>query len=348
MDPKALSTYFLLILIAAALILAFQIFLPFLAPLALAAAFAAVLQPFYQRLHSALSGHDGLAALSTLFVVALGILVPLTIILVILGWEAAKLYGSLIDGSFSANVSAFLRQIQSALPADLLGPDFSNALAGNLSAYTTEALTWISSHITVAFSSIAGIMLNLFIFFCALFFFLRDGESLKKTIIDLSPLRDRDDELVFSHLSLAVNSVIRGNLLIALIRGVFSAIGFFFFGIPNPMLWGAIAGIAGLIPAVGIVIVFAPAILYAFFTAGWPPAAGLLLWGLFVVGLIDNALAPRLVGKGMQMHPLFVLLSIFGGIEFFGPVGIFLGPLSLSLLFALLSIYATPGKIQMS
>src|SRR5262249_17159447 len=101
--------------------------------------------------------------------------------------------------------------------------------------------------------------------------------------------------------------------------------------------------IAGLIPAIGIVIVFVPSILYALFSYGWPAALGLLLWGLFVVGLIDNVLAPRLVGKGMQLHPLFVLLAIFGGISYFGPLGIFLGPLTLTLLFALLSTYA-PNK----
>jgi predicted PurR-regulated permease PerM len=55
-------------------------------------------------------------------------------------------------------------------------------------------------------------------------------------------------------------------------------------------------------------------------------------------------LAPRLVGKGLEMHPMFVLLSIFGGISYFGPLGIFLGPLTLSLLFALLSVYASSGK----
>jgi predicted PurR-regulated permease PerM len=127
--------------------------------------------------------------------------------------------------------------------------------------------------------------------------------------------------------------------LVALLRGVFTALGFFFFGIPNPVLWGAIAGIAGLIPAIGIIVVFVPAILFTFYASGLPFALGLLVWGLLVVGLIDNVLAPRMVGKGMQVHSLFVLLAIFGGISYFGPLGIFLGPLTLSLLFALLSVY---------
>lgn len=344
MDPKAFTSYFPVIVIAATFLLVFQILSPFLIPLALAAAFAAVLQPLYQWLHRRLEEHDDLAAATTLLVVALGVLVPLGIILSLVGIEAAKLYGSIADGSFSENTSSILNQIQLALPQDLFGPGFSESFAGNLSIYAREALTWLTNHVTDAFSSIAAVFLNLFIFFVALFFFLRDGHMLRKNIIDLSPLPDHEDEVVFNRLGQAVNSVIRGNLLIALIRGIFSAIGFFLFGIPNPVLWGTIAGVAGLIPGIGIVIVFTPAIIYAFFMHGWPIAVGLLIWGIVVVGLIDNVLAPRFVGKGMQVHPLFVLLAIFGGISYFGPLGIFLGPLSLSLLFALLSIYTYRSK----
>lgn len=344
MEPKAISTYFLFILIAASMVFTIQIFMPFLSPLALAAAFSAVLQPVFLSLRRHLKGRGGPAALLTLLIVLVGILAPLAFILILVGSEAAKLYSSISDGSFAAIAASFFKHVQESLPQSGLGANFSDGLAGNLSTYAREALGWISGHVTDAFSSFASILINLFIFFVALFFFLRDGESLKSAIIELSPLHDRDDEIIFDRLSLAVNSVIRGNLLIALIRGVFAGIGFIFFGVPNPLLWGIVSGIAGLIPGIGITLVFAPAILYIYFFVGTLPAIGLLLWGLFVVGLIDNALAPRLVGSGMQVHPLFVLLAIFGGISYFGAVGIFLGPLTLTLLFALLSIYSSPRK----
>ncbi len=344
MDSKSLATYFLFVLIAASLLLAVQILMPFLAPLVLAAAFAVVLRPLHQWLHRKLDGHDDLAALAVLLVVAICILVPLFFIATQIGWELAKLYGSIVDGTFSQNVSAILHRIQTSLPPDMLGRDYTDALAGNLSSYTRDALAWITNHITDAFSSIAGVLLNLFIFFVALFFFLRDGDVLKRNIIKLSPLKDGDDNVIFKHLGISINSVIKGNLLIALIRGIAAAIGFYFFGIPNPVLWGIVAGLAGLIPGIGIILVFAPAILYAYILVGWIQGTLLLLWGIFIVGLIDNALAPRFVGSGMQLHPLFVLLGIFGGIEYFGPVGLFLGPLSFSLIYALLSIYSSPEK----
>lgn len=341
MHPKEYSTYFLLILIAAAFVLAIQIFWPFLAPLSLAAAFAAVLQPLYIWFLKELRGNNDAAALFTLIILLVCILAPLGLILFLIGGEAAKLYASVADGSFVANTTSLIRQTQQLLPQSIYGQDFSDSIASNLSTYAREAVGWLTGHITDAFSSIAGIILDLFIFFVALFFFLRDGESLKRSIIELSPLSDHDDQLIFERLAIAVNSVIRGNLLIALIRGIFAAFGFLIFGVANPLLWGIVAGLAGLIPGIGVGIVFIPAILYAYFTYGMLQAAGLMLWGFFVVGLMDNFLGPKFVGSGMKLHPLFVLLAIFGGISYFGAVGIFLGPLTLTLLFAFLSIYSS-------
>ena len=68
-------------------------------------------------------------------------------------------------------------------------------------------------------------------------------------------------------------------------------------------------------------------------------AAGLLVWQVIVVGLIDNMLSPMLIRRGMKVHPLFILLSVFGGLMFFGPIGFLLGPVVLSLLFAMIEIY---------
>jgi predicted PurR-regulated permease PerM len=346
MNTRGQSAYFLLLLIAGALFLVGQIFMPFLAILALAGACASVMWPVYVRTRSLFKDSGDLSAILVSLLVFVGILSPLLLIFVTLGWEVAKLYGSVVDGSFVQNVSAVLREAQQSLPHYFAGNDYTESIASNLSAYASEGLLWLSSHITDAFSSIAGMVLDLFIFFVGFFFFLRDGESIKAAIIKLSPLDDKDDAMIFETLAQAVNSVIRGNILIALIRGIFAAGGFLLVGLPNPLLWGIVAGIVGLLPGLGISLVFIPAILYMYFTGSWVAAFGLLLWGLFVVGLIDNVLAPGFVGRGMQVHPLLVFLSIFGGVGVFGALGIFLGPLCVSFLFALLSIYSARRNLR--
>ena len=187
----------------------------------------------------------------------------------------------------------------------------------------------------------ASFFLSLFIFFIALYYLLRDGVSLKNLIISYSPLRDSYDETVFDKLELAVNSVVRGNLTIACIQGVLSGLGFWLFGVPNAVLWGAVTAIAALVPGLGTALIFTPLIIYLFLTGHSAAAAGLAMWGALAVGFIDNMLGPRLIGQGIKLHPLLVLLSVLGGITFFGPIGIFMGPLALSLLFAFLTIYTS-------
>jgi len=97
--------------------------------------------------------------------------------------------------------------------------------------------------------------------------------------------------------------------------------------------------VAALIPGIGTALVLTPAILWLYFIGEMLLAGGLLLWGVTAVGLVDNFLGPKLVEKGTQLHPFLILLSILGGIGFFGPLGFLLGPLVLSMLFALLEIY---------
>lgn len=73
-------------------------------------------------------------------------------------------------------------------------------------------------------------------------------------------------------------------------------------------------------------------------------AVGLLVWGVVAVGLVDNFLGPKLVGRGMQLHPLAVFIAVLGGLAFFGPLGFILGPLVMSVCLALIDIYAALRK----
>jgi predicted PurR-regulated permease PerM len=109
--------------------------------------------------------------------------------------------------------------------------------------------------------------------------------------------------------------------------------------VPNPVLWGAIAAIGALIPNIGTSVVSIPAIIYLFVTGNVPQAIGYIGWSVFVVGLVDNIIGPRLIGGSARIHPLFVLLSVLGGIAMFGISGFLLGPLTVGLLVALAEIY---------
>ena len=101
-----------------------------------------------------------------------------------------------------------------------------------------------------------------------------------------------------------------------------------------------------LIPGVGTGLVLFPAVVFLYLTGSIGAAIGLALWGMIAVGLIDNILLPKLLAHRARIHPLFVLVSVLGGIAMFGPSGFLLGPLALSLLYGLGDIYVVLFKCQ--
>ncbi len=118
-------------------------------------------------------------------------------------------------------------------------------------------------------------------------------------------------------------------------------VGLWIFGVPNPALWGVLTGIASLVPTIGTALVAIPAILFLFAIGNNGAALGLSIWSVIIVGTIDNLLNPIIVGNKIDVPPLLILFAVLGGIALMGPVGILIGPLTVSFLYTLVSIYRT-------
>lgn len=332
--------YFLLALLAGAMYVAFLVVEPFFSALALGAVFAVVLQPVYRLIRTRVNGRDSLAALSTVGVSVIIVLIPIIFVSLQLLKEAQALYTSLNDTDAQRVFTQWV--IENGPKVDHYVPNASQSLrelSASFDDYARTAASWIVLNIGAAFSSIAGLFLNLFIFFVTLYYLLRDGERFKQYIIELSPLNDSDDEHIVRKLEIAVNSVVKGKLAIAAIQGILAGIGLAIFGVPNPVVWGLVAVVVSLIPPVGTALVLVPSVAYLAIAGSMGGAIGLAIWAVGV-SVIDNVIGPRLMGSGMDLHPLLVLLSVLGGLALFGPVGLFLGPLSIALLLALLSLHS--------
>ena len=320
------------------LALAFFVLEPFIIPLFLGVIFAVILNPFYLSLVRATRGLESTSALITVLATIAIIMLSATFLGARLILEAQQFFGG-NGGITRGNIEELFDTFATA--ASRYFPDADaqiEQISGNFSLYARQGLTWITEHIGSALGSLSSAALSLFVFLVSLFYLLRDGERLRAKVMELSPLSNDDDAAVLSRLRLAIDSVVKGQLSIALIQSILTAAGFALFGVPNPILWGMVTFFAALVPSVGTALVIAPATLYLFLTGDIAQGVGLALWGVAAVGLIDNILAPRLIGRGMRLHPLLILLSVLGGIALFGAAGIFLGPLSLALLFALLSL----------
>lgn len=346
MQAAVLRPYFLIGLVVAALALTFFILKPFLVPLVLAGVFAVVLQPVYQTLLRVLRGRKALASLFSIAAIAFVVIVPLSFVLSKILAEARGLYDYFTSEEGSAalyTLALYLQDLASSIMPGAVAFNAESFFIG-IEAYLTKLLEAVVGHLGDILSGVSNFVLSLLLFFIALYYLLKDGHALKRNIMELSPLSSVDEERILDRLGLAVNSVVRGNLFIALIQGIVATVGFVLFGLPNPVLWGTVVAISALIPAVGTALVMVPAVLYLLVAASLPQAVGLAAWAVLAVGLIDNMLGPKLVGKGAGLHPLLILLSVLGGLVLFGPAGIFLGPLSTALLFALLTIQAESSR----
>ena len=341
MSHQKSELYFLLVLLVGILVLTFFIFKPFLYALILAMVFATVFGSVHKKILAITRERNGLAALLATASVLIIVVVPITFFGIRIFQEATRLYSSLVESGgtngLSRGVGDAVRSINKFLPVPIeFSPDINQ--------YARQGLNWLLQNLGPLFSNVAKIMMDIFVFLVALYYLFKDGRKLRRFVIALSPLQDIHDETIINKLESAINSVVKGNLAVALIQGTQVAVGFAIFGVPNAVLWGSVAVIAALIPGIGTALVVIPAILYLFLVGKTFFAVGLLVWGMTAVGLIDNFLGPKLVGRGMRLHPLLVLLSILGGIGFFGPLGFLLGPLALSLLFALFEVYFAVGK----
>jgi predicted PurR-regulated permease PerM len=340
MDKNKHSHYFLLLALTISVVAVCLIVKPFLGTLFLAAVFAFLFQPIYKKFLGALGAREGLAAfLITIFSIIL-IIIPITFLGIQIFKEAAHLYQSLIGGvgGFETSIKNFLDQ------AHIFFPSINLDLKLDFGEYIRQALGILVHSLGALFSSVTGMFLNFFIFLIAFYFFLKDGSKLKAHLFFLSPLDDAHDEFIISRIKSGVSATLKGGLAIGLIQGILTGLGFAIFTVPNPILWGGVATMAAFIPGIGTALIMIPAVIFLFITSKTFLGIGLLVWGITIVGLVDNFLSPRLVGRGMQLHPLVAFISILGGMIFFGPLGFLLGPLIVSVCFALIDIYFSIQK----
>ena len=188
-------------------------------------------------------------------------------------------------------------------------------------------------------SVVLWFLINSSILLVSLYFFLYDGPGMVRTMMDLSPLDDRYEMELLAQFDRISRAIVLATVLSALLQGLVAGIGYYFAGMPSLILLTAITATCALVPFVGPAIVWVPVCLYLAVYEENLVAAGLLaLWGMLVVGTVDNLVKVFVLHGQSQLHPLLALLSVLGGIQSLGPIGILVGPMVVVLLQTLLGI----------
>ena len=320
--------FFAALLFLSAAFVAFVVY-PCLDALVIAIALAVIFHPLYAKLLRLIPKWGGLAAIITVILALFVILAPLTFFGFRIFTEAQGLYASFTLG----NKGPLLEFLHGKLVK--LAPGFNL----DLTQYTRQILSLLLGNLGLIFSKIVSVFGTFFLALFALYYLLKDGAKLRKAIIKISPLSPENSAEIVDHLRTMASSVIIGTVAMAVIHGVLVGFGFLLFELPNPVLWGSVAVVAAFIPIVGTAVVVVPGVLSLILAQNFAGAIGLTLWGILMLGFIDNILRPRLIERRSKAHPLLVLLSVIGGLALFGPTGFLLGPLALSLFLTLLEIY---------
>ncbi len=335
MQPKIVEKYFFFGLLLATLIFAFFIFSPFWIILVLGASFSVVLYPVYAWFNKKHIS-NWFSALLTIFFFIIVLCIPFFGIGSIVFNQSQNLYHSMLVGG---NSLPFI---------DLIGNKINNILPNGIFFNAKEITSTFVSYLTENFGNIFNTTVTAIFSFVLLlltiFYFLKDGESWKKTFLKFSPLSDVNDEKILNKLSGTINGVIKGYLFVAFVQGTLTGIGLTIFHVPNPAIWAVIAGVASIIPPFGTAIVSIPAVIFLYATGHTGSSIGLLIWATFIVGTCDNLLNPYIVGHKINIPPFLILFSVLGGISLAGPVGVLIGPLTVSMLYALVEIYQLEFK----
>lgn len=339
--PHLSELIFFWILFGAFALLSFMVMSPYIAPIFLAGVFTILFSPFHERIKKWVGGNDSFAAFVTVILVLCLILLPLILLGVLMYQEVVAIYNAVSHENgglvlLDNTIRAIERHIQNIVPAF--------ELKQSVYDYLGIGLRWVGENLNAFLSSVLSFVSQLLLVLISMFFFYRDGDKLHAFIVKWSPLSDRYDEGIIAKIELAVSSVIKGSLATAILQGALLGLGFGLFGVPNPVLWGVVGTVTALIPVVGTSIIIIPAVAFLFLGGHMLSGAGLLIWGVFLVGLIDNVTRPMFMHRGIDIHPFLIFLSVLGGLAYFGPIGFLAGPIVLAFFFSLLDIYPSIVK----
>jgi predicted PurR-regulated permease PerM len=331
------SLIFLFILLAAMLPLLFQIVRPFITPFIISIVIAIIMSPAQEWLSRKLRRRGIATFLTTLATVAvLGTVI--TLIGITITKEVTTVYkefseNSLEAGGWPSLVTAtndkIVNKLSSRLPID------KEAIRGELMKSMKAASGYLFSNIGMAVSEITNLLFDGLLVTIFLYFLLSHGKDWIDRLVELTPLNSSTANTIIKTIHGSVVANVNGMLAVVIGQGVLLTLGFWFVGVRSPVLWGALGGLASIVPLFGALLVWAPVAIGLLLMGAYWKSLILCLWCILIVGSADNVLRSIVVGKHENQHAVLVALAVIGGTYAFGVLGILLGPLAISLATAL-------------
>ncbi|MGH6886332.1 MAG: AI-2E family transporter [Geminicoccales bacterium] len=327
--------------LAVVALLVYRIIEPFLGPIAWALFIGFLLQPQQEKLTKWLRGRPSVSAFALTLLVLILFLGPLTALAIAFARQAAYLAGRLQDWVGGPRGEGF-RQIDQI-------PVVGRALEWldpNLEITTAQIQSWLveggrnlfqdlASYGGVAFLGAVGTVLSFTVMLFILFFIVRDGGQIARLGAALVPLPADQREALADRLATVTRAVVRGTVLTSMIQGLLLGLGFAIVGLPAPVVFGVLAAVLSVVPFGGTALVWIPALATLLVQGRYGQAGGILIIGV-IVSSVDNFIKPMLISGRSPLPTLAVFIGVLGGLTAFGLIGLFVGPVVIALVLALI------------
>ncbi|MEM4326225.1 MAG: AI-2E family transporter [Candidatus Pacearchaeota archaeon] len=330
-DEKDMKNFIAAILFLVLILLSILILKPIILSILLAFILAFIFSPVYNWLFKHTKSKDLSAILIIIFL--------FIIILTILWFFVPILVKQSFDFFQKINkidIVELSRSISSGLP---ISQPFSKEISDILSSFLVNMSNKITNSIAEVIINSPIILLHLLVILFTFFFVLRDKDLLVSYIKDLLPFSKEVKEKLFEYSVNITSSILYGQVIVGILQGLIVGAAFFIFGVPKALLLTTISILFGILPIIGPSLVWVPVLISLIITkASLISIIGIAFFGT-ISSSIDNYLRPLIVSKKVNIHQGVVLISMIGGLLFFGVLGFILGPLIISYLIVFLDVY---------
>ena len=316
--------------------LTFRIILPFFVPLAWSAVLAIFFFPVYRRLRKRFS--PTVAALLATLGVTLLLIIPVLAILLNATREAidaSSRVQTILTGGTGELPNQIAHWMQDRLPASLQTID----LMGPLRQGAEKIAAFMAGNLAFLLKNLFAFFMNLFILLFALFFMFRDGNEILRAVRHLIPFeREFQDDMLRESRDLIFASV-AVMLLVAAIQGALGGLAFKITGLPAPFFMGVLIAFFSIVPVVGSALIWIPAALWLGLNGHWGKAVLVVVICGVIATLADNLVRPLLLSNRTRLNDLLIFISILGGLEVFGLLGLVAGPTIVAATLAVFHVY---------
>jgi len=293
---------------------------------------AVVFDPIYQRVRQYYKNSENVALFLTMLIIILVFVIPLLTMTLMIAGESTDYYNKIQSGEI--NPQRYFQDTLALLPEFNKFPHIRGMGVEQISASVgnafEQAVRYIAQQVPALTQNLLNLIVQVALAFYILFFLLRDGHQLIRKLISLIPIGDRIEIELFERFTSVAKATVKGGLIVAVIQGSIGGLLFWFVGIPAAFLWGMVMIILALLP-IGSALVWVPAAAILFLQGHTLKAVIVLTVGILAIGLIDNFLRPRLIGKDSKMSDYLVMVSTLGGLAWFSLTGFVLGPIIAAL-----------------